>query len=80
MKIDFTLEEQKIGFNLECSKVSFDTDLGYVNGSVSYVQLSDKPQINGVTLIGNKTSKEIKVQAMMDEISAQEIDKIIYGG
>ena len=46
----------------------------------NYATLTNKPQINGVTLIGNKTSKELKVQDEMDEISEQEIDIILYGG
>lgn len=44
----------------------------------SYPQLADKPQINGVELIGNKTSHDIKVQGEMDVLSVQEIEKILY--
>lgn len=78
--LDFTLEEQVLGFTIENSSLAFNADLGYVQGTTSYMQLSDKPQVNGVTLIGNKTSDEIKVQGIMDEITAQDIDTIIYGG
>ena len=44
----------------------------------SYNKLTDKPQINGVELVGNKLSHEIHVQHEMDRISEQEIDNIIY--
>lgn len=43
-------------------------------------QVENKPKINGVTLIGDKSSKEIKVQHEMDEVTPQDIDEIIYGG
>lgn len=49
-------------------------------GSSNYEALSHKPQINSVTLIGNKTSAELHVQDAMDTITEQEIDRIIYGG
>lgn len=45
----------------------------------NYEALTNKPQINDVTLIGNKTSHELKLQDEMDEITAQDIDNIIYG-
>lgn len=53
---------------------------GASRGTTDYNALTSKPQINSVTLIGNKTSEEIKVQGLMDEITNQEIDNIIYGG
>lgn len=44
----------------------------------SYKRLYDKPSINGVTLIDDKTSADIHVQHEMDEITNQDIDNIIY--
>lgn len=49
-------------------------------GGGSYPPLSEKPSINDVVLIGNKTSAEIHVQHEMDVITEQQIDNIIYGG
>lgn len=48
-------------------------------GTNDYNSLIHKPSINGVTLIGDKTSDEIHVQAKMDIITEQDIDEIIYG-
>lgn len=45
----------------------------------SYNVLPDKPQINGVTLQGNKIDEELYLQHIMDEITPQDIDRIIYG-
>lgn len=42
----------------------------------NYELLDNKPQINGVTLIGNKTSKQLKIQET-DPISDEEIEAII---
>lgn len=61
--------EQNVGVNSECLIVTEAT---------SYNRLYDKPQINGVELIGNRTSEEIHVQHEMDDITNQEIDNIIY--
>lgn len=55
-------------------------DVDGKSGVTSYLGLTDKPSINDVTLIGNKTSAELYLQSIMDQITAQEIDKIIYGG
>lgn len=67
------------------TKINFDkqTDItlgmaeGYCN--TDYNPLTNKPQINGVILIGNRTSADIHVQHEMDEITPQQIDNIIYG-
>lgn len=43
-----------------------------------YNKFYNKPQINGVELVGNRLSKEIHVQHEMDRITEQGIDEIIY--
>ena len=68
--VDVTIPEEK-GIGLE-----FDNS--YTGGS--YPPLSEKPSINDVVLIGNKTSADIHVQHEMDTITEQQIDNIIYGG
>lgn len=49
-------------------------------GTRDYNKLLNKPSINSVELIGNKTSAELFVQDAMDEISEQDIDTIVFGG
>lgn len=49
-------------------------------GTSNYPALTNKPQINSVELIGNKTSAEIGVQDKMIAITEQDIDEIMYGG
>ena len=60
---------------------SKDINLGVENSqiSVNYPSLANKPQINGVTLVGNKLDYELYLQHIMDEITPQDIDNIIYG-
>lgn len=43
-----------------------------------YPPLRYKPQINSIELIGNKTSKQLKLQDEMDAMTIQEIEKILY--
>lgn len=42
----------------------------------SYNDLKNKPQINGVTLVGNKSCVDIKVQCRMQPITTGLIDDI----
>ena len=53
---------------------------GGSSGTSNYNALTNKPSINGVTLVGNKVSREIYVQDLMEEITEQDIDEMIYGG
>ena len=46
----------------------------------NYEELYNLPKINDIVLKGNKTSADIKVQDLMEEITEQDIDEIIYGG
>ena len=55
-------------------------DIRSQSGTTNYNALTNKPQINGVTLVGNKLDYELYLQHEMDEITAQDIDRIIYGG
>lgn len=42
----------------------------------NYEDLRNKPEINGVELIGNKTSNEIGVLDINDQMTAQQVDDI----
>lgn len=44
----------------------------------NYEELSNKPKINNVELLGNKTSKQLKLQDEMEAMTVQEIEKILY--
>lgn len=46
----------------------------------NYEYLTKKPSINGVTLIGDKSSSELNLEDKLDFITEQEIDEIIFGG
>ena len=61
--------------------LDFKLDTPYVDGGVKkYPQLQELPQINGVTLVGNMTSKELKLQDEMDALSVTDLEKILYLG
>lgn len=45
----------------------------------NYEDLYNKPRINGHELIGDKTGLELELQDLMDKITAQDIDNIIFG-
>ena len=52
-----------------------------ITGTYDYNKLKEDtlPQINSVTLKGNKISSELHVQHEMDVISYQDIDNILFG-
>lgn len=45
-----------------------------------YADLHNKPRINNVELLGDKTSSQLKLQHQMDELTAADIDDILFGG
>lgn len=64
--LDFTLDEAE--------QLDFIVDDFQVIQTGDYNDLINKPQIESVTLIGNKTFKQLGI----DTLSVQEIEKILY--
>ena len=48
------------------------------SGNSSYRPLTNKPSINKVILIDDKTSEDLGLQDKMEAMSIQEIEKILY--
>ena len=78
-------------FDIDDFSVQIPSDIGDCNTSVpdvggcglsigcqDYEQMNNLPKINGVELIGDRSSSEIHVQHEMDRITEQQIDNIIY--
>ena len=49
-------------------------------GTNDYNDVINKPRINDVELQGDKSSNQLKLQGMMDEVSNADIDNILFGG
>jgi hypothetical protein len=47
--------------------------------AVDYNALTNKPKINSVTLTGNQTSSDLKLQDPIEDLTDSEIDNIIFG-
>lgn len=79
--LDFILdEEESLDFAIDDEESLDFTADAYINvATTDYNELVNKPQINGVTLIGNKTSADIHVQDPIDDITNQDIDNVIFG-
>lgn len=59
-EINFTIEETSLTFGLAEQSLNFGLDSQYTIGEVvSYKTLLDKPKINGVTLIENKSFEDL---------------------
>lgn len=62
--------EDEFQFNSNPKKIelNFGSDIRpVISGSSDYNTLNNKPQINGVTLEGNKTSKQIGISRITNE-------------
>ena len=59
--------------------VTFEENTG---GTSNYEYLTNKPQINSVELVGNKTSSELKLQDEMEALTNTDIENLlnIQGG
>lgn len=79
---EFSTNEQVI-FNGDFggSTQVFGGDLGGVMniGTTNYPELSNKPQINGHTLVGDLDSHDLGLMGLMASITPQEIDDLLFG-
>lgn len=79
-KLNFTIEEQNLCFNLEKSNLAFNADLGYIRNPGAYPPLSEKPQVNDHTLIGNKSFEDLGLKSMSNIEIKAIFDKVFKGG
>lgn len=71
-------QEQKLKGNIGTqnklnAKLSEGTPL---SGTSDYERLKNKPQINGIELLKNKTAKDLFLQEFMIPVSNEEIDNM----
>ena len=66
---DFTFE-----FNEQTNEFNFVFGQAYVVETGDYEKLSNKPSIEGVTLLGDKTFKQLG----MDNATEAEVEAILY--
>lgn len=69
--LDVTLEES--GHTLSVS-------MEEGGGTKDYRYLANKPKINSVELIGDKTAEDLRLQGSMEAIAEHDIDIFMYGG
>lgn len=48
-----------------------------IGGTNNYEYLTNQPKINDVTLIGNKTSSDLKLQHEMEALSNMDIENLL---
>ena len=77
----FEIKNENYHLCISNTTLDFTADMGYVQGNSSYIPLSDKPAINHRILQGgNNTYEYLGVQEIINDITEQDIDNIIYGG
>lgn len=70
----------EVGMDLCLDEGEFGVFYETGGGAGDYALLENKPKINGVTVQGEKTGADYRLQDLMGAITPQEIDEIIYGG
>lgn len=71
-------EQEIITFDeLEEEIITFEEVSG--GGTNNYEILDNKPKINDVTLVGNKTSSDLKLQDEMSPLSNMDIRNLLGG-
>lgn len=64
---------------LERDKISFNSQMGQVNAvSSDYSKLNNKPSINGVILVGNKTNKDLGIEGDKHFLFVQSIASDVW--
>ena len=80
--LDFVIDDDSQGLDFtmdDDDSLDFTMD-AYINvASTDYNELINHPYINEVKVIGHKTGPDYGLQNLMDEITPQQIDNIIYG-
>lgn len=69
--VEIKMEDPDYILNVEIDSSDMDTN---------YNHLSNKPKINGITLMGDKEDTELNLQRKMNAASVQEIETILYLG
>lgn len=69
------LEKTPIALDIG-GKSELELGLDKSTGTTNYNALTNKPSIEDVVLVGNKTFKQLGLEAMTE----QDIDDLIYGG
>lgn len=80
--LDFVIDDDSQGLDFtmdDDDSLDFTVD-DFVNvATTDYNELLNLPYINEVKVIGHKTGPDYGLQNLMDEITPQQIDNIIYG-
>lgn len=77
INVDF-IKKNEITATIETME-SFGVDIDKdAQAPRSYPALPEKPRINDVVLINNKTSKDLGLQDEMEALTVQEIERILY--
>lgn len=69
--------EEIATFGESDEEIAVFDEVTYIGGTNDYEKLRNLPQINDVTLIGNKKSKELKLQDEMHKLTNTDILNIL---
>lgn len=69
--------DEIVTFGESDEEIAVFSEVTVVGGTNDYEKLKNKPQINGVTLIDNKKSKDLKLQDEMNRLTNSDILSIL---
>ena len=74
-ELNFENNEPQVSFGNTTSNIEFQAPQNVVGGATNYIALSNKPKINGVELVGDKTTEDLGIQSNLiagDNIEIKE--------
>lgn len=69
-ELDFENNKPQVSFESTINNLEFQAPQNVVGGATNYIALSNKPKINGVELVGNKTLEDLGIK---QEYTANDI-------
>lgn len=74
-ELNFENNKPQVSFENTINDLEFQAPQNVVSGATNYNALSNKPKINGVELVGNKTTEDLGIQSNLiagDNIEIKE--------
>jgi hypothetical protein len=75
INIELQIESKQFETEVEIDSTNFEATVEIDGKIISYNEMINKPKINGVLLVGDKTSEDLGIEA----ITIEELEEMLHG-
>jgi hypothetical protein len=75
INIELQIESKQFETEVEIYSTNFEATVEIDGKIISYNEMINKPKINGVLLVGDKTSEDLGIEA----ITIEELEEMLHG-